>query len=602
MIEKYYPILNNRPFQIDVVEKILNYINENRKFILLDSPTGSGKTIIALVISDYLAKEDFITHIAVRTTEEIKRYLEDSFKINTILRVYPNKKKTCPIFFKSNLSGEEIICADCIYKKSLYDPEELYNRLKKYNYNFIKLTKIEYKKYLKKKDVKCIYHSFKKIDSNIYISTYPYVFNQYLNEVLSLEGEPDFLIMDESHNLLTSIINPISISFRKYIEKGIGKRNEENLLFQDLIKELEIIKNALGIPEQDFELIRYNLMKFSDELLSFIENIIAKKFNTRDIYLIKERMEKSSKEIYIDRDKLKEIFDSNEKLLDNLSFYWETYKRYISKNNIKLPKKRWNINKILKLYYYINSEDIFWILNLFKLEGYITKFEKIIKVFDNYKSVILMSGSNFTKESFQKLYKIKDVEYIKVDVKYGKKDYEVLYNFSSRYSKRNDKNNIENLIGDIKFIANNLEKYQLYMFPSYSFMIDIYEKLDIKDRIFLDDGEKPLNRILKTNKDIIFTYARSRFIEGIQLVKDNQSLLKVIVIVGKPYPPPPNASILIYKIIKDNNLDYNEFAEVLKDINIKQVIGRAIRFPNDYVKIFFIDDRYKKAEIKKYLQ
>jgi len=165
--------------------------------------------------------------------------------------------------------------------------------------------------------------------------------------------------MDESHNLLTSIINPMSISFRKYIEKGIGKRNEENLLFQDLIKELEIIKNALNIPEYDFELLRYNLMKFSDELLSFIENVIAKKFNTRDIYLIKERMEKSSKEIYIDREKLKEIFDSNEKLLDNLSFYWETYKRYVSKNNIKLPKKRWNINKILKLYYYINSEDIF---------------------------------------------------------------------------------------------------------------------------------------------------------------------------------------------------------------------------------------------------
>ncbi|WP_231434545.1 hypothetical protein [Candidatus Nanopusillus massiliensis] len=90
-----------------------------------------------------------------------------------------------------------------MYKKSLYDPEQLYKRLKKYNYNFIKLTKIEYKKYLKKKNVKCTYHSYKKIDSNIYISTYPYVFNQYLNEVLSLESEPDFLIMDESQNLLT---------------------------------------------------------------------------------------------------------------------------------------------------------------------------------------------------------------------------------------------------------------------------------------------------------------------------------------------------------------------------------------------------------------
>ncbi|BFI73686.1 DEAD/DEAH box helicase [Nanoarchaeota archaeon] len=601
MIENYYPILKNRPFQIDVVEKILNYINNNKKFILLDSPTGSGKTIIALTIADYLSKNDFITHIAVRTTEEIKRYLEDSEKINTILRLFPNKKKTCPLFFKSNLSGEEIVCADCIYKKSLYEPERLYKRLKKLNYDFIKLTKIEYKKIKENKNAKCIYQSFKKIDSNIYISTYPYVFNQYLNEILSLDGEPDFLIMDESHNLLTTIINPISISFRKYIEKSFGKRKEENLLFQDLIKELEIIKNALNIPDQDFKYLREELIKFSDDLLSFIENIIAKKFNTRDITLIKERIEKTSKEIYIDREKLKEIFDKYEKLLDNLSFYWETYKRYLSKNKLELPKKRWNINKILKLYYSLASSEIFWILNLFKLEGYITKFEEIIKAFDNYKSIILMSGSNFTKEDFIKLYKVKDVEYLKVDVKYGEKEYEVIYNFSSKYSLRKDIRNIENLIGDIKFIANNLEKYQLYMFPSYSFMKEIYEKLDIKDRIFLDDGEKSLNKILETDKDIIFTYARSRYIEGIQLVKNNQSLLKVIVIVGKPYPPPPNASILINKLIKDNNLDYIEFAEILKDINIKQVIGRAIRFPNDKVKIFFIDDRFRKVEIKKYL-
>ncbi|MGC9133399.1 MAG: helicase C-terminal domain-containing protein [Nanopusillaceae archaeon] len=601
MIENYYPILKNRSFQIDVVEKILTYINQGKKFILLDSPTGSGKTIIALTISDYLSKYDFITHIAVRTTEEIKRYLEDSEKIKTILKVFPNKKKTCPLFYNSNLSGEEIVCADCIYRKSLYEPEILYRRLKKLKYDFIKLAKIENKKMKENKEVKCIYQSFKKIDSKIYISTYPYVFNQYLNEILALDGEPDFLIMDESHNLLTTLINPISISFRKYLEKSFGKRKEENLLFQDSIRELEILKNALGIPEGDYKYLREELIKFSDDLLSFIENVIAKKFNTRDIMLIKERMEKTSKEIYIDKEKLKEVFNSYEKLLDNLSFYWETYKRYLSKNRLELPKKRWNINKILKLYYSLSDSNIFWIFNLFKLEGYITKFEEIIKAFDNYKSVILMSGSNFTKEDFIKLYKIKNVEYIKVDIKYGKKDYEVIYNFSSRYSLRKDERNIENLIGDIKFIANNLEKYQLFMFPSYSFMKEIYEKLDIKEKIFLDDGEKSLNKILETDKDIIFTYARSRFIEGIQLIRDNRSLLKVIVIVGKPYPPPPNASILINKLIKDNDLDYKEFAEILKDINIKQVIGRAIRFPDDQVKIFFIDDRFTKAEIKRYL-
>ncbi len=604
MLEEKYKILKNRPYQIETIEKILNSLD--KKFIILNSPTGSGKTIMALVLADYLSKNNGkIIHIAVRTTEEIKRYIEDSFKVNTLLKVFPNKKKTCPIFIDSNLSGEEIICADCEYKNKIYDSKKLYSILKKAGYDFKKITKLEKLKIKNNKESKCIYHSFKKVESNIYISTYPYVFNLYLNEVLSLEGEPDILILDESHNLLTTIINPFSVSLKKYLEKGFGKRKENNLLYQELEKELLILREVLKIELEDYESLKRSIMSFSDDLISYIENILAKTFNTKDISIILSRMSKREKEIYVEREKLLEIFEKYLNQIESLLFYWETYKRYITKNKLKLPKKRWNIQKILKLYYNLQDKDIFWILNKFRIEGYITKFEKIIKIFNNYKNIILMSGSNFTKEEFAKLYKVnpKHIEYIKVNINLGKKNYEIITNFSSKFSIREDKNNIQNLLGNIRFIMDKFERYILFMFPSYGFMMKIFDLLDLetKNKIFLDNGEIPINRILKTEKECIFTYARSRFIEGIELVKDGKSLLKTIVIVGKPYPPPPNASILTYKILQDNNIDYIDFSETIKNIQIKQVIGRAIRYPGDEANIIFIDNRYSNSEIKKLL-
>lgn len=609
MIENIYPILKNRPYQIEVIEKILESLN-NKKFILLDSPTGSGKTLMALCIADYLWKnEDSITHIAVRTNEQIKRYLQDSEKIKTKLKIFPNKRKTCPIFCNSNLSGEEIYCSDCIYREKIYPIEKLLKIIRKVNYNFERIAKIENKKLNKKPEkIRCIYHSFKKIDSNIFVSTYPYVFNKYLFDLLSFEGEPDFLILDESHNLLTTVTNPISLSFRKYLEKGFGKRKEENLIYKELKEELITIFDILNVSREDRIFLLEQLSNFSDSLINYIENLLVKVYKTREIFVLIEKIKRNIgiKEISINREELLDIFDRYKKMFEDIIFFWDSYKRTISKLGIKIPKKRWNLNKIIKLYLNLKDPNLLWIMNGFKLEAYLTRFDLIIKSLLDYKSIILMSGSNFSKKDFSLLYKINpdNVEYIKVDIKLGEKEYNIINNFSSKYEKRKEKRNIENLIGNIRFLINNLEKYQLYMFPSAGFMNYIYDLLDkdTKEKIFLDEGNKPFNTILKTDKKAIFTYSRSRFVEGVELIENSKSLLNVIVIVGKPYPPPPTVSILTSKIIKDNNLDYMTFAEIIKDIQIRQVIGRAIRFPNDKVKIIFMDERYKKSEIIKYIK
>ncbi len=371
---------------------------------------------------------------------------------------------------------------------------------------------------------------------------------------------------------------------------------------------MNAIGNLLNIPPDDLNFVLLGVMKLSDDLINFIEDLIVEQFKTRDIHLIIERIKKNlgRKEIYIDRKRLLDIFDRYSEVLEALIFYWDTYKKALARMIKKFPKRRWHINKILKLYLNLKDPNIFWIMNGFKLEGYITKFNIIIKSLMDYKTVILMSGSNFTKRDFITLYKVPpdSVEYIKVNVKLGKMEFKIIPNFSSKYEKRRHKDNIKNLLNDILFILKNLDTYQLYMFPSAGFMNVIYEKLpkNLQDYIFLDDGTKPFNLILKTDKKAIFTYSRSRFIEGVELIRDNESLLKTIIIIGKPYPPPPTASILTLKTLKDNNLDYWTFAEIIKDIQIKQVIGRAIRFPNDKVTIFFIDERYKRSEIARYIK
>lgn len=599
-IENSYPILRNRPYQIEVIKKLLD---SDKKYVILDSPTGSGKTLIALIYSDIMSNYGISTHIAVRTTEQIKRYVIDSEKINRKIKIFPNKRKTCTVFVDTNLSGEEISCSECQLRKILYDDEKLLKRLKKAKYDFELLTKIEKIRLKKGKSSHCIYHSFKKIDSNIIVTTYPYVFNPYLNELIYLENNPSILILDEAHNLLTTIINPISYSLKKYVMKGLNKKGKENPLFEELYNELEIIFNVIKVPYEDKLFIYNKLEKFCDDLLGYLEDKIKKHYKTDSSALILERLKTDlfSREIYIDYNEFKEIFSKHRELLEYLSEYWEVFKKAIIKQNLNI-KKRWNINKIFRLYNSL-EEEILLLINNLKLEGYETRFSKIIKQLDNYDKVILMSGSNFNDESFSKLYKIKmkDIEYIKVNVKIGEKEFLILDNYTSSYRERKEKKNVENLIGNIKFIYNNFDKYQLFMFPSFSYLNFIYEKLDIKDKIFLDDGEVSLNKILDTDKEIIFTYARSRFIEGIELVKNNRSLLKTIVIVGKPYPPPPNASILTQRLIKDNDLNYEDFSETIKDIQIKQVIGRALRYPDDKVKVIFIDRRYKPLEIKKYL-
>ena len=607
MLDKY-SILKNRPYQMEIINKILENL-EDKKFILLDSPTGSGKTIIALVLSDILWKEySESIHIAVRTSEQIKRYLEDCKKVGTIIKALPNKRKSCPIFINTNLSGEEIICKECPLKKHIYDFDGLWTKLEEFKYNFEIFTFEEHKKYIEEKKGKCIYHSFKKIDSNIIVTTYPYIFNDYLNEIVRLYGDPYLLILDESHNLLGSILVPFRTSFKKVLEEGFRKRKEQNELYKLLKTEIEILERELKIANEDIEYVLSAIKDISDSLLKILENNLFKVFKTEDKNVVLKKLKEIQTEIpeiIIEKEVLENIFKNYENQIELLLEWWDLFKEKMIKEKKELPKKKWKITTLLKLYNSLDLKDIVFVQQGYKLEVVLVNFKYIISKLTEYEKVLLMSGSNFTLEGFSKIFKvpIKDIGYIKPDISLGKKSYEIIWTYTSKYQIRKNKENVEKLIDIISFIINNLEKYQLFMFPSMSYMRFIYNTLpgNIKDRIFLDTGDIPLNYIMKTDKDVIFTYARSRFVEGVELVKDGKSLLKVISIVGVPYPPPPNASPLLRKILETNNIDYKDFSEMIKDIQIRQVIGRAIRDFDDEVKIFFIDYRYRKADIKKYL-
>lgn len=59
-VESYFksrPQLEARKYQIEVISETLEHLSENYSSILVESPTGSGKTIIGLAIADLLAKK-----------------------------------------------------------------------------------------------------------------------------------------------------------------------------------------------------------------------------------------------------------------------------------------------------------------------------------------------------------------------------------------------------------------------------------------------------------------------------------------------------------------------------------------------------------------
>jgi Rad3-related DNA helicase len=210
---------------------------------------------------------------------------------------------------------------------------------------------------------------------------------------------------------------------------------------------------------------------------------------------------------------------------------------------------------------------------------------------------ILMSGTMPSKEYIERVWGLNVTKYFDLsnEVRIGHRDVKIITSVTSEFKKRGEEmyrkyaREIENIV------MNNGDGVYLVVYPNYNMMISIANYLMHLPVKQVREGEvkhlpKLLELALANKKLIIHAVSGGRFTEGIELVKDGQSLIKHIIIAGVLYP---NISDdYVRDRIRASGLKEYAWLKTQAEIATKQAIGRAIRYQNDSVTVWLLDYRY----------
>jgi len=539
-IQSHFPFEKIRPIQKDVIKLILDkFLLENQRYVILELPTGSGKSVIAYTVAKIMDNEIETTNTFLTASKQLQeQYLRDFKDLKNISNSidYP-----CAL---TSVSGEP--------RPYHYGDEDCMTS-----------SNIICKK-------KCPYLKESQIWRNARYRVTNYHFYGNLGKVCGEANcETTFLnIYDEAHNLPSITIDLSEIRIRIPVLKNAKNVIEKNILelqlhnypkqfnfnkLNDFIKIIHKIykgKNEDGLYVLDDEDDKKILSSISGYLSEFLEDI--KKF----IEYLKE------KEIGFNPDVFKMI-----RLLEVM----EKYASILSSGGIFFVEKNEEENEILiKPFYAFTANRLF-----FKKGDY-----------HLFLSATIGDIEVFTEELGIKDYFFKSYEGI-----FPKENRPIYYlpicNFSYKY--RDEA--IENIAS---FLNELLPQYKgkrgVIHTSSYQNCKDIYDKLDFENaiRITIPENTRELKKYLKTgNYDILMSPI---LFEGADLKDD---LAEFQVLTKIPFPS------LGDNYTKTKLKYFPQWYSHLTTLKVIQSYGRGVRHENDKCDFFIVDSNFNR--IKKYL-
>ena len=73
-----------RQGQEEAINSIINFIEDGDKYIILNAPVGSGKSVIAYVVAKYLEQQSYDTYLSTGTKILQDQYIHDFTDVKTI--------------------------------------------------------------------------------------------------------------------------------------------------------------------------------------------------------------------------------------------------------------------------------------------------------------------------------------------------------------------------------------------------------------------------------------------------------------------------------------------------------------------------------------
>lgn len=553
------PVFKFRDRQKEVIADIiyawLNNIDDN---ILLNAPTGSGKSIIAITVAGVLSRYyDATGYILISDLSLLQQYEDTIDKYLPHWAVIRGQQSyTCIV------NGFNYTLGAC--KIMGINPTRI-DDSKKESSKFNEC--IPYCEYVLARD--------KAERANVTVCTYSFwIIQQNMirnsnNMSCSAFSKRDFTICDEAHKLLDIVQSHFSprISKEDLVKFNLIFESSKNLYFSNsakLSKEIEsLYRDMLAETDKDklAELIkRYSaiLNNISEKTKHILQDMTAHTISTSNTGSRREDKQKV-KVNYKLMNACMWLTDCSQKFNDYCNIIDKIDKKYIVKNDDPAA------GKII-----FNCLDESYLMN--------SRFHK------KCGKRLYMSATIPDEDTFKKDISVDSLKYIKMPAVFDYQKSPIFFVNEYRMSYKEKDTSFPHIA---EMVADIFELYPAYkgiiQTGSYSFAQKLYDMLPDKYRqriILYNDSAAKQDSILAYKYSDNKVLVGPTLVEGISLDDD---LCRFQIIMKVPYPSLADKFIAAKK-------DFNQqWYSNLAAISILQGVGRGVRNENDWCVTFILD-------------
>lgn len=543
-IQSKHPLFGFRPQQREVIlDMIRAYDEDPNGVFLLDAPTGSGKSVIAMMFSDFMNHRGQRGYVLASDLSLHEQYVKDFRQLQNWN--WGNIKGIDN--YACDVNGEKFSVGHCATRGMSYEQAEKLECFKKCGY-------LQARK--------------KAIRAPLSLLTYPYALIQrnYVEQQLQGSGrgvpfpQRDFVICDEAHKLLDIVQNHFSPIITNDIQTKIAK-----------ILDLMVDSN---LPAPNIDLVKFDkLVKqiFSDEieitLLANLDKLVEQlglivKANERTREVMADEF--GENELSADLKQLFRLTDWCKDCHCKFEDYVAILKKVGVQKMIKNPADKHIVFNCIDEYYLLQRH-----------------------FYNRFGFKVLMTATMGSPKDFMKNHGLKSAKYFKMDSHFIWEKSPIIFYPGKKLSARHLEENIDWAIEKTtELLTAHINQRGIIHTGSYELGERVWAKLprEIRKRVLTYRGSEEKDKIIrKLKKNPNTVLMGPSLLEGLNLANDDsrfQIFLKV------PYPH------LGDRYVKAKLEDSQTWYNWKTSISVLQGVGRSIRTPSDWAVTYLLDGNF----------